>query len=106
MSKKDFKGGLGSLLGETSSEEPKTKAQAKRGRPRTQTKKVEKSSEEGTLEGEIRATFIANKITLEKYKAVIYWERKRIKDHIAETLENVIKAYESEHGEVKPIPKK
>lgn len=102
MSKKDFKGGLGSLLGETSSEEPK----AKRGRPRTQTKKVEKSSEEGTLEGEIRATFIVNKITLEKYKAVIYWERKRIKDHIAETLENVIKAYESEHGEVKPIPKK
>ena len=102
MSKKDFKGGLGSLLGETSSEEPK----AKRGRPRTQTKKVEKSSEEGTLEGEIRATFIVNKQTLEKLKAIAYWERTQIKKQIAETLESFIEAYEAEHGEVKPIPKK
>ena len=48
MSKKSFTGGLNSLLGE-SKEEPKTE-KPKRGRPKTVTKEITKTSQEGTKE--------------------------------------------------------
>ena len=54
MSKKNFTGGLNSLLGDKPT---KTK---KMGRPVTQTKTITKSSQEGTKENETRATFIVN----------------------------------------------
>jgi hypothetical protein len=97
MSKKSF--GLGSLLGD----QPET---PKRGRPVTQTKKVTKSSEEGTKENEIRATFIINKELLEKLKAVAYWDRVLIKTVVNTALEEAIAKYEKKSGAVNPIPKK
>lgn len=98
MSKKDFTGGLSSLLGD----QPKKET---RGRPKTSTKIVSKASEEGTKEDETRATFIVRKDILEKLKAIAYWERKLIKDVIAEALLDVVAKYESKGNEYKPKPK-
>lgn len=101
MSKKSFTGGLSSLLGEN----PKPTKKS-RGRPKTQTKKITKSSQEGTRENETRATFIVNEELLDKLKAVAYWERVMIKDIIDRALKEAIYIYEKKNGTVKPIPKK
>ena len=99
MSKKNFTGGLNSLLGDQP-EKPK------KGRPVTQTKEITKSSQEGTKENETRATFIVNEELLEKLKAVAYWERRMIKEVIASALEEIVAKYEEKNGPVKLIPKK
>lgn len=99
MSKKNFTGGLDSLLGE----QPQ---RPKRGRPATSTREITKSSQEGTKEGETRATFIVKEELLEKLKAVAYWDRIKIKDVIASALEEAVNKYEKKNGEIKPIPKK
>ena len=98
MSKKNFTGGLNSLLGDQP-EKPK------KGRPVTQTKEITKSSQEGTKENETRATFIVNEELLEKLKAVAYWERRMIKEVIASALEEIVDKYEKKNGPVKLIPK-
>jgi hypothetical protein len=99
MSKKNFIGGLNSLLGE----QPET---PKRGRPVTQTKEITKSSQEGTKDNETRATFIVNEEILEKLKAIAYWDRLLIKDVIATALQDAIIKHEKKNGDIKPIPKK
>jgi hypothetical protein len=99
MSKKSFTGGLSTVLGDR----PET---AKRGRPVTQTKKITKSSQEGTKENEVRATFIVNEELLEKLKAVAYWDRVLIKTVVNTALEEAIAKYEKKSGAVNPIPKK
>jgi hypothetical protein len=99
MSKKNFTGGLNSLLGDQP-EKPK------RGRPVTQTKEITKSSQEGTKENETRATFIINEELLEKLKAIAYWDRVLIKDVINTTLQEGVAKYEKKSGAIKPIPKK
>ena len=99
MSKKNFTGGLNSLLGDQP-EKPK------KGRPVTQTKEITKSSQEGTKENETRATFIVNEELLEKLKAVAYWERRMIKEVIASALEETVAKYEKKNGPVELIPKK
>jgi|SRR5690554_2757175 hypothetical protein len=99
MSKKDFTGGLNSLLGEQP-EKPK------RGRPVTQTKEITKSSQEGTKEKETRATFIVNEDLLEKLKAIAYWDRVLIKDVVNTALQEIVTKYEEKNGDIKPIPKK
>jgi hypothetical protein len=99
MSKKDFTGGLNSLLGEQP-EKPK------RGRPVTQTKEITKSSQEGTKENETRATFIINEELLEKVKAIAYWDRVLIKDVVNTALQETVAKYEKKNGDIKPIPKK
>jgi hypothetical protein len=99
MSKKNFTGGLGSLLGD----EPET---PKRGRPVTQNKEITKSSQEGTRESETRATFIVNEELLDKVKAIAYWERLLIKDVLNTALEDAIAKYTKANGEIKPIPTK
>ena len=99
MSKKNFTGGLNSLLGDKP-EKPK------RGRPVTQTKEITKSSQEGTKENETRATFIVNEEILEKLKAIAYWDRILIKDVINNALQETVAKYEKKSGEIKPIPKK
>jgi len=99
MSKKNFTGGLNSLLGDLP-EKPK------KGRPVTQTKEITKSSQEGTKENETRATFIVNEELLEKLKAVAYWERRMIKEVIASALDETVAKYEKKNGPVKLIPKK
>ena len=99
MSKKNFSGGLNSLLGD----QPET---PKRGRPVTQTKEITKSSQEGTKENETRATFIINEELLEKLKAIAYWDRVLIKDVINTALQETVAKYEKKSGAIKPIPKK
>ena len=99
MSKKNFTGGLNSLLGDQL-EKPK------RGRPVTQTKEITKSSQEGTKENETRATFIINEELLEKLKAIAYWDRVLIKDVINTALQETVAKYEKKSGDIKPIPKK
>jgi hypothetical protein len=99
MSKKNFTGGLNSLLGDQP-EKPK------RGRPVTQTKEITKSSQEGTKENETRATFIINEDLLEKLKAIAYWDRVLIKDVINTALQETVAKYEKKNGAIKPIPKK
>lgn len=98
MSKKNFSGGLDSLLGDQPDK-------AKRGRPKTNFKEVSKASEEGTIEGETRATFIVNKERLEKLKALAYWERLSIKAVINAALQEYIDKHEKKSGDIKPIPK-
>lgn len=98
MSKKDFTGGLNSLLGDN----PKPK----RGRPKTSTRVVTKSSQEGTKENETRATFILNEELLEKVKAIAYWDRVLIKDVVNTALQEIVTKYEEKNGDIKPIPKK
>ena len=102
MSKKNFTGGLSSLLGEAKVED-KT---AKVGRPKTQFKEITKSSQEGTKENETRATFIVNEELLDKLKAIAYWERILIKDVINTALLDAIEKHEKKNGDIKPIPKK
>ena len=99
MSKKNFTGGLNSLLGD----QP---GKPKRGRPVTQTKEITKSSQEGTKENETRATFIVNEELLEKVKAIAYWERLLFKEVINKALEETVAKYEKKSGSIKPIPKK
>jgi len=83
MSKKNFTGGLNSLLGDQP-EKPK------RGRPVTQTKEITKSSQEGTKENETRATFIINEELLDKLKAIAYWDRVLIKDAVNTALQDYV----------------
>ncbi len=99
MSKKNFTGGLNSLLGDQP-EKPK------RGRPVTQTKEITKSSQEGTKDKETRATFIVNEDLLEKLKAIAYWDRVLIKDVVNTALQETVAKYEKKNGDIKPIPKK
>lgn len=97
MAKKDFSGGLNSLLGDQP-EKPKV------GRPRTNFKEVTKSSEENTKEGETRATFIINKDLLEKLKGLSYWDRVTIKQVVHTALEEYLSRYEKKNGEIKTKP--
>jgi hypothetical protein len=92
---KSFLGGLNSLLGGEIKEEKKEKPASQkqiRGRPKTQTKEITKSSQEGTLEGETRATFIVKEELLQKLKAVAFWERAQIKEIINQALEDFLHA--------------
>jgi len=123
MSKKNFSGGLNSLLGDNLPPKKKeltketakefleeltkaTKDKAKVGRPKTQFKEITKSSQEGTKENETRATFIINEELLDKLKAIAYWDRILIKDVMNTALEEAVTKYEKKNGAIKPIPKK
>jgi predicted ArsR family transcriptional regulator len=99
MSKKNFTGGLSSLLGDQP-EKPK------RGRPQTVFKEITKSSQEGTKENETRATFIVGEELLDKLKAIAYWDRKLIKEVINSALQESVDRYEKKNGTINPIPKK
>ena len=99
MSKKNFKGGLSSLLGNQ-------EGKPKRGRPVTQHKVVTKESQRGTKENETRATLILNEELLEKLKAIAYWERSLIKEVVGTALGGYVATYEKKHGTIKPIPNK
>jgi hypothetical protein len=105
MSKKNFTGGLNSLLGEQPEKKHTGRPQLekpKKGRPVTNFKEITKSSQEGTKENEIRATFIVNEEILEKLKNIAYWERLLIKDVVNLALVEAIAKYEKKNGAVKP----
>jgi hypothetical protein len=99
MTKKNFTGGLSSLLGDQPDK-------PRRGRPVTQTKEITKSSQEGTKENETRATFIINEDLLEKLKAIAYWDRALIKEVVHTALQDAVEKHEKKNGAIKPIPKK
>ena len=88
MGKKSFAGGLDSLLQlstEDGEEEKATQTISK-----VSDKTPKNMSQKGLLEGEIRTTFIVKEETLEKFKAIAYWERKQIKFIAQEALEDYI----------------
>ena len=123
-------GGIGSLLGVSGPAQPQQQAtvaqaeqaeaakevlsanttpatsQPKRGRPRTNFRETEKSSQEGCLEKETRATFIVKEEDLEKIKAVAYWERQSIKDVIGAAIKGYVEKYEQKNGALKPVSRK
>ena len=128
MGKKSFIGGLNSILsGGTTSQDvqqvgedpteasksvkdeeliPVIEASNKRGRPKTNYREIEKTSQEGCKESETRATFIINEAYLERIKALAYWERIQIKDAINDALKEYLEKYETSHGKIKPKPEK
>jgi hypothetical protein len=100
MAKKSFSEGLNSLLESTVEEENEIESSSalfrqKRGRPRTSFKTITKATQEGTKEGEERATFIVRIPLIEKIKAVAFWDRMQIKD----VVNNALEAYLNQKGE-------
>lgn len=57
---------------------------------RKKNKVIKKTSDIGTKDGETRATFIINEKDLTYVKAIAYWERKNIKDILAEALQDYL----------------
>lgn len=88
--RKNFLGGLNSLLGSSQEEKKQQQEEVKEGRPKTKAREITKSSQEGTLEGETRATFIVKEDLLQKLKAVAFWERAQIKAVINQALEDFL----------------
>jgi len=78
MSKKDFSGGLSTVLGEDKA-------------PETTKRGITKTSQIGTKPNETRATFIVNEDTLKDLKALAWYERKTIKQVLNEALQGYIK---------------
>ena len=119
MAKKNFSGGLNSLLGEkpkaeaapvaAEPKEPKAEAApvtAEPKAPKAPKKEIINSSQIGTKVNETRATFIVNEDLLEKLKALAYWDRVAIKDIVNQALEDHIARHEKKNGEIKAMPKK
>jgi len=104
MSKKEFKG-VASILGAKLDRTTKPEKPNKGGRPKSNFKTIEKTSQIGTKEGEVRATFIVDEKTLGQIKALSYWERLPIKEIVGKALESEIARYIEELGEIKPLPK-
>jgi hypothetical protein len=66
-------------------------------------KNVEVSSvQKGLKMGETRATFIVKEESLEKIKAIAYWDRQNIKDVVQTAIEDYITQYESKNGKIRP----
>jgi NRPS condensation-like uncharacterized protein len=84
---KNFSGGINSLIGQD--------------KPTAKPKKTLKStSEEGTKEGETRATFIVKVELLDKIKAISRIEGFTIKDVTEEALSRFISTYEKKNGKI------
>lgn len=77
----------------------------KGGRPKTQFKKITKSSQDGTKQGEVRATFIVREDLLDKLKRLSFWNRTMIKEEVNKALDQYIARYEEQNGTIKPITK-
>ncbi len=92
MSKKNFKGGLDSLLGENG-KSSKTTTPIK--------KTIEKVKQSNT-----RATFVVDEVLLDKIRAIAYWERSEIKDIVNQSFSDTVKKYEKKNGPIEPMPKK
>lgn len=92
MARKNFMGGLDSLIKSTSTEEDSVEEIDHKKEESTQhsNRVVTKTSQVGIREGETRATFIVKEDALEKLKALAFWERKQIKTVVQEALEDYI----------------
>ena len=49
----------------------------------------------------VRTTVIVREDYIDKVKAIAYWERKKIKDILNESLKDYISKYEKEKGSIK-----
>ncbi|MEO5888934.1 MAG: hypothetical protein ABIQ31_01715 [Ferruginibacter sp.] len=76
----------------------------KRGRPITQFKEITKTSQEGTKEGETRATFIVKESVLVKIKGIAHWGGYEIKEVVNNALKDAIRKYEKANGTIQPPP--
>jgi hypothetical protein len=92
MAKKNFAGGISSLIDGTPPH------------PNTNNSKNVLSSV--SPDEMIRTTFLVTREMLEKLKAIAYWERELIQDVVNDYLTKGVAAYERKNGEVKPRPKK
>lgn len=82
-------------------------APKRRGRPPLyQTRVTANSSEDGLPEGEIRATLILHKESVEQMKAMAYWDRVLIRDVFQDAIDKHIQEYIKKHGKLEPIPQK
>lgn len=77
---------------------------AKRGRPKSNFREIDRSSQEGCKANETRATFIVKEDALEKIKALAYWERRKVKEVIQAALAEHLDRYERANGPIKPKP--
>lgn len=102
---RNLSSGLDSLVNNLDQEAP-AKAKAKPGRKKTNNKVISKTSQEGTREGETRATFIVVEDSLEKVKNIAYWERLDYKEVVNEAFTEYIARYEKKNGPVKERPVK
>lgn len=102
MGKKNFnkaintqlEGGLDTLLGEIKQEQPVTPPA-----PVSRSGRV-KTTQEGTYEGEIRATFIVKESKLETLKALVFWTPgAKQKDLINKAIDLLLQSYSPEHIE-------
>ena len=87
---KCFIGGIDTLFGDRKEGGDSKEVTFSKGRPKTQSKEITKSSQEGTLEGETRATFIVKEDLLQSIKAVAFFERQQIKAVINQALEDFL----------------
>lgn len=94
MSKKDFKGGLQSLIGESNSI---TTDNTNVNLPNPPNESVNPKAEE-------RATFIIPVDLHDQLKAIAYWERLRIKDVVTSALSEYIEKYIDNNGVIQPLP--
>ena len=94
MAKKNFSGGLGSLLQKTTEKAEQEKVQNSN------------QAEEATNFTERRTTLIIREDYLDKINAIAYWDRTLIKDQVNAAFAAYIKQYEMENGEIKVAPPK
>lgn len=111
MSKKDFSGGFGNLLGEnkTAKKETIEKETAKKttAKPVEKAKRTQKKTAQVEMEDkDVRATFIAKESKVKKVKAIAYWEREDIKVVFDKILDDAIAKYERKNGPIQPVPEK
>lgn len=86
MSKKNFKTGFESLLGEE------------------RTHKTEKTAKDISKPNTTRATFIIEVDQLESIKTIAYWDRKSFKNVLSEALKLYIDDYIEKNGKIEPAP--
>jgi len=103
MMKKNFSGGLNSLLQETTQVEQSIEKVKEN---KVAKKIINNSSEIDIKEKEVRATFIVNEDVLNKMKTIAYWDRLLIKDIINNVFEDYISRYEKKNGKIKERPKR
>lgn len=125
MAKKNFTGGIDTLLGGGNATEAKkevtvakvkavaksrkdddgsTVTKRKVGRPITNTRTITKSNQEGLSGDWSRVTYILREGTIEKIKGIAYWQRVQLKELVSQIMEQYIDDYEKKNGKVKPIP--
>ena len=73
----------------------------KKGRPRTNTRKTTKTSQEGLPEGYTRATIIVEEDSLTKVKVIATIEGLRLKDIVSTILNEYVERYERKNGEIR-----